>query len=202
MGNAGSLKISETSCETRFFDDGSLVTAAKAGVESAMAELLHRHSRMILRVTYRITRNQQDAEDAKQEALLNAYLHIHNFNGHAKFSTWITRIAVNSSLMLLRKRRRRVESIASEIGDRESSQTHQIIDRSVDIEASYLKQEHTLRLRNAICDLEPKLRTVMMIQQEQEGRSLRDTAEIANLTLSATKTRLVRAKRALRKRLV
>src|ERR1700727_367 len=85
--------------------DMYLVAAAKDGDHQAYAELCRRHSRQILQIVLRITRDIADAEDTLQDALLKAYTHIGSFEGRSAFSSWLTRIAVNSALMLLRKRR-------------------------------------------------------------------------------------------------
>src|ERR1700678_2897141 len=82
-----------------------LVAAAKDGDHQAYAELCCRHSNQILRKILRITRDVADAEDTLQETLLKAYVHIGRFEGRSAFSTWLTQIAINSALMLLRKRR-------------------------------------------------------------------------------------------------
>src|ERR1700738_161390 len=73
--------------------------------ELSFDELIAPHVGKILRTTYRITRNHGDAEDARQDCLLQALLHFQDFDGRAAFSTWLTRIAINSSLMILRKRK-------------------------------------------------------------------------------------------------
>ena len=85
--------------------DMYLVAAAKDGDHQAYAELCRRHSKQILRTVLRITRNIADAEDTLQEALLKAYTHIGEFDGRSAFSSWLTRIAINTALMLLRKKR-------------------------------------------------------------------------------------------------
>src|ERR1700678_4688641 len=82
-----------------------LVAAAKDGDHRAYAELCRRHSPQIFRKVLRITGNTADAEDTLQEALLKAYIHIRGFEGRSAFSSWLTRIAINSALMLLRKKR-------------------------------------------------------------------------------------------------
>src|ERR1700723_3628872 len=87
--------------------DMYLVAAAKDGDHQAYAELCRRHSKQILRKVLRITRNIADAEDTLQEALLKAYIHIGSFEGRSAFSSWLTRIAITSALMLLRKKRSR-----------------------------------------------------------------------------------------------
>src|ERR1700723_1844731 len=85
--------------------DMYLVAAVKNGDHQAYAELCRRHSRQIFQTVLRITGNISDAEDALQEALLKAYVHIGGFEGRSAFSSWLTRIAINSALMFLRKKR-------------------------------------------------------------------------------------------------
>src|SRR6202041_1365758 len=85
--------------------DMYLVAAAKDGDHKAYAELCRRHSKQILRTILRITRDVADAEDTLQETLLKAYVHIGRFEGRSAFSSWLMQIAINSALMLLRKRR-------------------------------------------------------------------------------------------------
>ena len=85
--------------------DELLVSAAKSGDTGAFVALSQRHSRKLLRTTYRITKNWQDAEDALQDSLLKALMHLEDFEGRSSFSSWLTRIAVNSALIILRKRR-------------------------------------------------------------------------------------------------
>src|SRR5271156_2440672 len=82
-----------------------LVAAAKDGDHQAYAELCRRHSKQILRTILRITHDVADAEDTLQETLLKAYVHIGRFEGRSAFSSWLTRIAINSAVMQLRKKR-------------------------------------------------------------------------------------------------
>jgi RNA polymerase sigma-70 factor (ECF subfamily) len=85
--------------------DEVLVTAAKLGNRVAFAELWERHSNKALKIAYRITRNREDAEDVIQDAWTKAYVHLKSFDGKARFSTWLTRIAINTALMTLRRKR-------------------------------------------------------------------------------------------------
>src|SRR5271163_3930357 len=85
--------------------DELLVSAAQAGDAFAFVELMDRHANKLLLRIYRIIRNWQDAEDILQESLMKAFVHLAAFEGRSSFSSWITRIAINSALMLLRKRR-------------------------------------------------------------------------------------------------
>src|SRR5271165_1260695 len=86
-------------------DETVLVHAAKAGDISAFEELVKRYDRNIFRIAQHITQNREDAEDVVQDAFLKAYENLEQFQGNSKFYTWLVRIAVNESLMKLRRRR-------------------------------------------------------------------------------------------------
>ena len=101
--NNKGLKASQASARS---DEESLVKRAQQGCHLACTELLERHRPLAYRTVYRITRNQDDTEDVLQDASLRAFLKIKHFDGRSRFSTWFVRIAINSALMLLRKRKR------------------------------------------------------------------------------------------------
>jgi len=82
-----------------------LIAAARNGQRAAFGELCERHTSKILLVTQRITGNREDAEDAVQDSVLSAFVHLNDFDGRSRFATWLTRIAINSALMKLRKKR-------------------------------------------------------------------------------------------------
>src|SRR4249919_2820953 len=86
-------------------DELALVQAAKKGDVSAFEELVKRYDRNVFRIAQHITQNREDAEDVVQDAFLKAYEKLNQFQGNSKFYTWLVRIAVNESLMRLRKRR-------------------------------------------------------------------------------------------------
>jgi hypothetical protein len=96
--------------------DEVLVAAAKSGDCQAFLELWTRHTNRVFKTTYRITGNREDAEDAMQDVWMKAHLHLNTFNGRAQFTTWLTSIAINTSLMILRRRRVRPET-TMDIGD-------------------------------------------------------------------------------------
>jgi len=185
---------------TSSWDDTALVRAAKSGEHLAFVELFHRHSSKVFRTTYRVTKNHHDAEDALQDAFIKAYIHIDKFDGRAQFSSWLLRIAINSSLMILRRKRVRPEMSFESVVQQDPSHNWDLIDHSTDIETHYFMQERAVRLRHAIRRLRPMLRNVVEIQQAND-RSLKETAEIADLSVAATKSRLLRARQALRRTL-
>src|SRR6202453_3735214 len=88
-------------------EDMVLVAAAKSGSSRAFEVLVERHARRILRVAQRVIGKREDAEDIVQQSFLKAFVHLQKFEGRSSFSTWLTRIAINQSLMKLRTRRSR-----------------------------------------------------------------------------------------------
>ena len=179
--------------------DDVLVAAAKLGDHHAFAELWTRHSKIAFNMAYRITGNRDDAEDTIQDAWMKAYTHLNTFDGRAKFSTWLTRIAINSSLMILRRKRSHPES-SMEITDGDTWQHWEIADQTKNVEELYARQERVERLRRAICCLQPTLRNVIEIHQSND-RSVKEVAELAGISVAATKSRLLRARRILRRSL-
>src|ERR1700704_4840915 len=91
--------------------DGALVAATKRGDRQAFEELVLRHKQRVLAVAQRITNNREDAEDVAQESFHKAFLHLAAFQEKSRFSTWLTRIAMNEAFMLLRRRRGVVERL-------------------------------------------------------------------------------------------
>jgi RNA polymerase sigma-70 factor (ECF subfamily) len=172
-----------------------LVSAAQAGCPSAFTELCNQHSQRIYRTAFAITKNREDAEDVLQESFLKAYLALKDFEGRASFSSWLTRIAINCSLMNLRKRRTRSEvsiCFSSESGD-VGSATIEFKDMSPNPEQLYSRRQHYLRLLSAIDKLAPNLRTVARARVLQEC-TVSETAELLDISEAAIKSRILRAR--------
>ena len=180
-------------------DDRILVRAAKYGHSVAFDVLCERLKPRILRSLYRITKNREDAEDALQDSFLSAFLHIAEFDGRSTFSTWMTRIAINSALMILRKKRHSQEiSLDSSTDSDEKPVTWEMPDHAPNPEKRYAQMERANVLRGAIGTLRPAIRKVIELQQLQE-HSMKETAAMIGISVSAAKARLFHAKVALRK---
>jgi RNA polymerase sigma-70 factor (ECF subfamily) len=181
--------------------DDSLVQAAKSGHSTAFATLSERHRKQLFRAAYRITRSSEDAEDAVQDTLMRAFLHVTDFDGRSSFATWLTRIAINSALMILRKKRASPE-IATDYNDDSAAEgpRYEITDSRPNPETRYAQSEAESMLKKAIQRLRPALRVVVQIQQLQE-RPMRETAEAIGISVTAAKGRLFHAKNALRRSL-
>src|SRR6266404_5390160 len=143
--------------------EDALVAAAKQGQAEAFATLCQPHARRLIRNAHRITRNHEDAEDALQDAFLSAFIHIKNLDGRSSFSTWLTRIAINSALMTLRKKRSARET---SIGFGESDAKGlgwDVPDPSPNPEKACAQREKERLLREAIRDLRQTIRRVVEI---------------------------------------
>ena len=97
--------------------DSAAVARARAGDKEAFQALVEKHSRNVFRLAYRMTGNEEDAEDVVQETFLKAYRNLQGFGGHAEFSTWLHRIAANCSVDLLRRRVPRETNLRNEEGE-------------------------------------------------------------------------------------
>jgi RNA polymerase sigma-70 factor (ECF subfamily) len=180
--------------------DGELVVLSKEGVHSAFTELCERHEYMIYRVLKRILANNEDTEDALQDCFLRAYSHIDRFDGRAKFSTWLTRIAINTALMVLRKRSRRPLQSIDEMEESELACVLYPLSTSLDPEAQFQRDEISKILRSAIHCLPPNLRDVTEIRLSAD-LSVRQIAQQIGISEAATKSRLLRARGELSARL-
>jgi len=179
--------------------DEALVAAAKLDNHPAFAELWTRHSNTAFKVAHRIVGNRDDAEDVFEEAWMKAYVHLRTFDGRSKFSTWLIRITINSALMTLRRKRVHPESSVEVVGG-ESWQRCEIADPTDNVEDFYARCESVESLRRAICRLQPTLRNVVEIHQSND-RSVKEVAELAGISLAAAKSRLLRARKVLRRAL-
>jgi RNA polymerase sigma-70 factor, ECF subfamily len=189
--NCGSSEVSEQ----------LLISAAKSGNTVAFVELSRRHSHKILRRAYRIVKNWQDAEDVLQESLMRAFLHLKDFEERSSFSSWLTRIAINFSLMGLRKKRGQVEISMEFINDdHEVAYRWEPRDPAESPESHCSRRETEALLEIAIRQLPPILRQVVQLNLI-DGRSGEELAQTLGISVPAAKSRLSRARNALRVKL-
>ena len=177
--------------------------ALKAGDREEFARLVETYSGVIYRLAQKMLDNSQDAEDVLQETFIKAYRHIAGFDGRARLSTWLYRIATNEALMLIRHRKQPALSIeapypAGDNGD--SQQPLQIVDWCCLPEEEFMSDESRLALDRAVDELTPALRVVFLLR-DIEGLSTQETAEALDISEAAVKTRLSRARLQLREKL-
>ena len=175
-------------------DEVLLVASAKEGDEQAFAALWSRHSKMVLHKALRITRNYADAEDVVQDAFLRAFVHLKKFDQRSRFSTWVVRIATNSALTILRRKRSHPEALASSFTTEAS---WELADQRPDFEDQYCGHELHERLDMAIRALPKIFRQVMLLYHARD-HSIAEIAGLIGISVAATKTRLYRARTALR----
>jgi RNA polymerase sigma-70 factor, ECF subfamily len=151
------------------------------------------------RLAFRITRNQEDAEDAQQEALLKAHRNLDQFQGRARFTTWISRIAINEALMCLRKRRRAVHvPLEDALPEEEAAPVNFELHSNIqDPETAYSQKELRNLLTQAIAGLRPVHREVFLLRAV-ECLSVVETAKALQVSVSTVKTRMRRARRELK----
>jgi len=182
------------------FEEAPLVAKARAGDAGAFTELVTRYDGKIFRLARHITQSQEDAEDILQETFLRAYQHLGDFQGNSKFYTWLVRIAVNQSLMKLRKRRSdRSVSLDETFDTGEDTVTREIAVWD-NPEQNYSREEIREILEKAIESLPPIFRTVFALRDIEE-LSTEETAVVLNLSVPAVKSRLMRARLRLREKL-
>ena len=178
-----------------------LIEKIRAGDSRAFADLIGRYERKIYRLAKHITQNDEDAEDVLQETFLKAYSHLDGFQGQSRFYTWLVRIAVNESLMKLRKRKSgRTVSLDEELDTGEDTVVREIAVWQDDPESICSREELRSILEKAIDSLRPPFRTVFLLRDVEEF-STEETAEALNLSIPAVKSRLLRARLQLREKL-
>ena len=176
-----------------------LVLAAQSGDGVAFTQLTERHAQLVFRTIYRIVNSWEDAEDVFQETMMKAFVRIRSFEGRSRVSTWLTKIAINTALMALRKRRRRYTEIAIDNpdDDLQNGTPIQLRDVRDNPEQLYWKSERDASLDSAIAKLQPTLRIVIELQREH-GYSGEELARSLGISLAAVKSRLLRARTELR----
>lgn len=173
--------------------EAALVAAAQGGDSAAFETIMRRHNRAMFRTARAILQNEADAEDVVQEAYLKAFLHLDGFAGASRLSTWLVKIAVNEALARLRRR-----MPGGEPEDLAEDRMQTSADSSP--EAAAAQGEIRRLLETAIDALPQAQRTVFMLRTVEEF-STEDTASCLGIPPETVKTRLHRARQALRRRL-
>lgn len=177
--------------------DEELSLAARNGSHAVFAELQRTYSRRVYQQILSITRNREDAEDALQDTFLRAYLALPSFEGRSKLSVWLTRIGINSALMILRRRRCRPETSFEQQQDLEGAcASVEIPDDALNPEQLYDQQQRCHAIRRALERLDPKLRAAMGIRLSEE-HSMKEIAQDLGVSVASVRSRLHRARKRL-----
>jgi RNA polymerase sigma-70 factor (ECF subfamily) len=185
-------------CEVR---DSEIFAAARAESITEFDQLQRLYSARLFRTILRITRNREDAEDALQDTLLRAYVSLHRFEGRSSLYSWLTRIAMNSALMILRRRRTRPEIVVISSSEEGPDQLSlEAKDPGINPEQLCDIRQRWNQVLHSIRKLEPRLRAPVEIQLA-EDLPLKDIAGALNISIAAAKSRLYRARTRLANRI-
>jgi RNA polymerase sigma-70 factor (ECF subfamily) len=184
-------------------NEAGLIARILAGEKELFHELIRPYERMVYLTLFAIVKNETEAEDGAQEAVISAYRHLASFRGDAKFSTWLTTIAINQG----RKRLRKAKSAAEESIE-EQTDSHEgdftpapLTDwREIPLEALERKELREA-LRAAVAEL-PDIYRQVFVLRDLEEQNIEETAEALGINPGAVKVRLHRARIMLQKRLV
>lgn len=182
-------------------EEYELVAAANRGDSAAFETLCKQAASSVFHVARRMMRNNEDAEDVLQESFQQAFVHLKSFNGDSRFSTWLTRIAINTALMKLRKKNPlRDVSLDESAETEESSYRIDMEDLGLNPEQLCAREEQQQILSEALNALTPGMRKAIQLRELDE-RSTEETAQIMGISVSAVKARVFHGRRKLRETL-
>ena len=190
LGTGNSIECSEE----------TLVAAAKSGSSFAFELLVERYQRRLFRVARSLAQSREDAEEITQDAFAQAFKNLSQFRGDSRFYTWLVRITINAGRMKLRGRRVNLVSIDDHAESEEGIVPRELEDGRPSPERCYLRQELREILTRSIGQLTPGHRRVFELR-EVAGCSTKETAHALDLSPSAVKSRLRRARNQLRQSL-
>jgi RNA polymerase sigma-70 factor, ECF subfamily len=177
--------------------DEVLVSAAKNGNQRAFEVLVERHQQRMLAFARHYTRVREDAEDVVQQTFQKAFIHLNKFQGKSSFSTWLTRIAINEALMLVRRGRALREIPVDDSNDHgAAASAMEIPDTSPDPETSYLRRERVQILSETLGNLRPGMRKAIELRELAE-LSTEETARRMGISVAAVKARIFHARKKL-----
>jgi RNA polymerase sigma-70 factor, ECF subfamily len=177
-----------------FRNEWHVVQRAIDGNSDAQEQIFARHTNTLRRIAFGILRNREDAEDAVQDGLCKAYARLRSFEGRSSFRTWLTRIVINSALMIRRRRNGHPEASLNEIlRDRPEKPQHELIAAGPNPEDICLSSEIAALVDEQVRQLPPGLRTALRLH-DLDGQSAADSLRALGLRRSAFKSRLSRAR--------
>ena len=194
------MKVSNPAGATNGTDDAALVQQIGRGDHRAFESLMRKYNGKLFRIARSILKDDGDAEDALQDAYLEAYRHLDDFRGASEVGTWLTRIVINQALMRLRKERRRSSILPFRSGlaaDADGPEAQVPDNRSESPSASVIRAETRRILERRIDELPSSFRTVF-VMREVEDMGIDEIAECLAISPATVRTRLFRARALLR----
>jgi RNA polymerase sigma-70 factor (ECF subfamily) len=180
--------------------DSAAAEQARKGDQRAFGALVERHSRSVFRLAFRMTQNEQDAEDLVQETFLKAYKQLHRFDGRSAFGTWLYRIAANCSLDLIRARKNRKEQSAVSTNPEKPDWLDRVAAPDPSPERLARSGQITSLLKQALEQLTDLERTAFVLRH-YEGRGISEIAGVLGVETNAAKHSVFRAVQKLRRAL-
>lgn len=179
--------------------ESCLVARARGGDPASFEALCAPHTKRLLKTAFSITGNREDAEDAVQDSLMRAFVRIKDFLGASSFSTWLTRIVINSALMIRRKKKPARYISSDDVSeDGEHPLKLNVPHTAADPAQIFFARERREALRKAVRDLQPNLRSVVEAGHLQDF-SMEEIANVLHISIGAAKARLFQARAALRR---
>lgn len=173
-------------------EDLPLVDRALAGDTQAFEDLVRRHECRVFRTAVALTGNNEDAEEALQDTFLNVYQHLGEFRRDSRFTTWLTRIAINAALQKIRRRKGNISLDDPEVAEAEFM-PRRVESWRENPERLYAVEETRRLVEEAILSLPPAYRVVFVLRDVAEMDTV-EAAEVLGLTVAALKSRLLRAR--------
>jgi RNA polymerase sigma-70 factor, ECF subfamily len=181
--------------------ESAFLAAAKRGDPAAFEILCKQSANTVFHVARRMMRNNEDAEDVVQESFQQAFIHLKSFNGDSRFSTWLSRIAINAALMKLRKKHRLWDvSLDESVESEQPASRFDVEDQGPNPEQLCAQEERQRILSKAMNHLTPGMRKAIELRELDE-RSTQETARIMGISVGAVKARVFHGRKRLRERL-
>jgi len=178
-------------------DEKRLVNKAKNGNIAAFEELITAHEVKIYNIAYRMFHNEEDAKDLSQEIFIKVFENIGKFKGNSSFSTWLYRIATNTCIDELRRRKgKETYSIDAEVETDEGNMKREYSDLKPNPEEMAINKEVSIQIQNAMDHLSEEHKTAIILRDLQ-GLEYNEISEILECSLGTVKSRISRARRQL-----
>ncbi len=178
-------------------NDSDLIQNILDGDKQAFGELVRRYEDTVFSFAFKVCRDREKAEEALQDTFVNVFRKLHQFDGKSKFSTWLYSIVTNNCLM--KNRQRKIDEVSVPIHEESEHHAVKPSDSPTPLE-TVMSDELKTQLDEAILSLTVDYRIVFVLR-DMEGLSAQETADVLNLSVAAVKSRLHRARTALREKL-
>jgi RNA polymerase sigma factor (sigma-70 family) len=193
LRNSRRLSTPDTTARQSFDSDWIAIQRAIAGSRQAQENLFSPYTGRLYGVAFKVLRNKEDAEDAVQDGLLQAYVNLRSFQGRSSFSTWLTRITINAALMVRRKRNSHPEPSLDESLNGEPNWFEQVADTRLSPEKVYSEIETNALVDEQLRQLSPEMQAAFRLRV-QHGFSIKESCREVGTSASTFKSRVSRAR--------